>query len=155
MGKTSTTVVREGLQAFADRRVFRNFTEEKRKDGTVRFRFLYLDGNVVHLEFSERNQVLVIRNLLKQVPARMYAELQAFLEKLSDPDLPPYRRVDRGSADARFVKKKGSVSLVFTVKRNRYKYGVDKLVNLMSWVRSHLQGEHQQYLWEVMGEPED
>ena len=155
MGKTATAVVRDGLQAFADRRVFRNFAEERKKDGTIRFRFLYLDENPVHLEFSERDQVMVIRNLLKQVPARMYSGLQAFLEKLSHPDLPPYRRIDRASAEAHFVKKRGVVSLVFTVKRNRYKYGVDKLINLISWLRNHLQGEHQQYLWEVMGEPED
>lgn len=155
MGKTSRAVVRDGLQAFADRQVFRNFAEEIGKDGTVKFRFLYLDANPVLLEFSESDQTLTVRNILKRVPARMYAELQAFLEKLSDPKLPPYRRIDRASAAARFQKKRGALSLVFTVKRNRYKYGIDKLVNLLSWIRIHLQTDHQQYLWEVMGEPED
>lgn len=154
MGKASTTVVREGLQVYADRRVFRSFAEEKRKDGKVRFTFLFFGDHPVAVEFTERDHTLVIRNMLTRVPAGMYADLQTFLETLSDPDLPPYRRIDRSSADARFVKTRGNVSLVFQVKKNRYKYGVDKLVDLASWVRTYLQGSHQEYLWEVMGEPE-
>lgn len=154
MGKAAT-VVRDGLQAYADRKIFRNFAEEKGKNGTITFRFLYFGDDAITLEFAERDQTLVIRNMLTRVPAGMYADLQAFVEKLSDPDLPPHRRIDRRSADARFVRKRKNVSLVLQVKRNRYKYGVDRLVNLASWVRTYLQGAHQKYLWEVMGEPED
>ncbi len=155
MEKASTRVVREGLQAYADRRVFRDFSEEKGKDGKIHFRFLYFGDKSVTLEFAEHDQTLVIRKMLTRVPAGLYADLQAFLKKLSDPDLPAYRRIDRRSADVRFVKKGGDVSLVFRVKGNRYRYGVDKLINLASWVRTYLQGRHQDYLWEVMGEPQD
>ena len=155
MGKASAAVVREGLQTYADRRVFRDFAEEKGKNGTIRFTFLYFGDKTTTLEFAEQDQALVIRNMLPRVPAGMYADLQAFVQALFDPALPPYRRIDRRSADARFVRKGGNVSLVFQVKRNRYKYGVDKLINLASWVRTYLQRAHQTYLWEVMGEPED
>lgn len=155
MRKNSVTVVREGLQAYVDRKIFRNFVEEQGKDGKFKFRFLYLCDHILTLEFREQDQMLVIRNMLPRVSAGMYSDLQAFLERLSGPDLPAYRRIDRSSADVHFVKKGGNVSLVFRVKSNRYKYGVDKLIELASWVRTYLQGRYQTYLWEVMGEPVD
>lgn len=155
MGKPPATVVREGLQAFADRQVFRNFTEEPGKNGTIRFRFLYLTDRPMTIELVERAHTLVIRDMLPRVPPGLYADLQAFLEKLSDPDLPSYRRIDRRSADARFVRKRGNVSLVFQVRGNRYAYGMEKLINVASWIRTYLQARHQVYLWEVLGEPED
>lgn len=155
MGKAAATIVREGLQAYADRKVFRSFTEEKGKGGKLKFRFLYCGANPVTLEFAEPDQTLIIRNMLPRVHAGMYADLEAFLEKLFDPALPTYRRIDRSSAAVHFMKKGGQVSLVFQVKRNRYQYGVDKLIELASWVHTYLQGEHQEYLWQVMGEPED
>ena len=155
MRKNSATVVREGLQAYVDRKIFRNFVEEQGKDGKIKFRFLYLGDHVLNLEFGEQDQTLVIRNMLPRVSTDMYSDLQVFLERLSDPDLPAYRRIDRSSADVNFVKKGGNVSLVFRIKSNRYKYGVDKLIELASWVRTHLQESYQTYLWEVMGEPVD
>jgi hypothetical protein len=155
MGQSPAAVVREGLQAFADRHIFRNFTEEPRKSGTIRFRFLYLTDRPMTVEFTERAHTLVIRDMLPRVPPGLYADLQAYLEKLSDPHLPPYRRIDKRSAGARLVRKRGHISLVFEVKRNRYAYGVQKLVNLASWIRTYLQARHQVYLWEVMGESQD
>jgi hypothetical protein len=155
MSKAPATVVREGLQAYVDRKIFRNFVEVQGKDGRIKFRFLYLGKDVLNLDFKEQERTLVIRNLLPRVSAGMYLDLQAFLERLYDPDLPAYRRIDRGSADVHFEKRAGNVSLVFRVKSNRYKYGVDKLIELASWIRTFLQGRYQTYLWEVMGEPVD
>lgn len=154
MGKTPATVVREGLKAYADRGIFRDFTETKGRNGTIKFGFLLFDENRVTLEFAERDHTLVIRNMLPHVPANMYADLQDFLEELFDRDLPPHRRIDRRSADVRFVKKRGHVSLVVKVRSNRYKYGVEKLISLASWVRTHVQQWHPDYLWQVLGEPE-
>ena len=155
MGKTSATVVREGLQAYADRGVFRSFAEQASKEGKIRFGFLYFGDKVMTLEFTEKDHTLVIRNMLKSVSADMYEELKAFLDGLCDPHLPAHRRIHKGSADAQFVKKGGNVSLVFQIKQNRYQYGVNKLVNLVSWVQIHLQSRHPEYLVNVMGEPEE
>ena len=155
MGKAPTAVVREGLQAYADRGVLRSFAEKTSKDGKIKFRFLYLGDDPVTLEFSEKDHTLVIRNMLKRVSADMYEDLKAFLDKLSDPHLPAHRRIHKGSADAQFVKKGGSVSLVFQVKQNRYQYGVKKLVNLVAWVQTYLQARFPEYLVNVMGEPEE
>jgi hypothetical protein len=155
MGKTSATVVREGLQAYADRGVFRSFAEQASKDEKIRFGFLYFGDKTMTLEFTEKDHTLVIRNMLASVSADMFRDLQAFLDGLSDPHLPAHRRIHKGSADVQFVKKGGSVSLVFQVKQNRYQYGVKKFVNLVSWVQVHLQSRHPEYLVNVMGEPEE
>ena len=89
MGKSSAALVREGLKLYADRGVFRGFAEEKGKNGKVKFAFLLFDDNPVNLEFTEKEHTLVIRNLLKEVDADLYKDLQDFLKKLYDPDLPP------------------------------------------------------------------
>jgi hemerythrin len=155
MGKPKATVVREGLQAYSDRGVFRSFTEKAGKDGKIKFQFLYFGDKPVNLEFEEKDHTLVVRNMLRRVPADMYRDFTAFLDELYDPHLPAHRRIHKGSAEAEFVKKGSNVSLVFRVKRNRYKYGVNKLVNLLSWIHTHVQNYHPDYLVEVLGEPEE
>ena len=154
MGKMPAAVVRERLKAYADRGVFQDFSETKGRYGTIKFEFLVFDDNRVTVEFAERDHTLVIRNMLRDVPADMYADLQNFLAALFDRDLPPHRRLDRRSADVNFVKRRGHVSLVVKVRGHRYKYAVEKLISLISWVRTHLQRWHPGYLWEVVGESE-
>ena len=153
MGKAADRV-RMGLKAYADRGVFRNFSESKGRNGTIAFGFRLFGERPVRIEFAERRHTLTIRNMLTEVPADMYADLQAFLAQLSDSTRPVHRRIDRRAADVRFERKRGNVSLVFRVRGNRYANGVDTLVNLASWIRTHLQQWHPVYMWRVMGEPE-
>ena len=153
MRKTPAAVVRDGLKAYAERGIFRDFRETQARQGRTRFEFRVADAPVT-VELAERDHTLVVRDMLRHVPAGMHADLQRFLAALFDRDLPPHRRLDRRSADARFVRRRGQVSLVVTVKGGRYRYAVDKLVSLMGWVRTHLQQWHPAYLWEVAGESE-
>ena len=142
MGKMPAAVVREGLKAYADRGIFQNFSETNGRYGKTRFEFLLFDDQPVTVELVERDHTLVIRNMLRQVPTDMYADLQDFLAALFDRDLPRHRRLDRRSADAYFVKRRGHVSLVVKVKGDRYKYAVGKLVSVIGWVRTYLQQWH-------------
>ena len=152
MAKMPAAVVREGLKVYSDRGVFQDFSEQKGRQETIKFEFLVFDDNRVTVEFAERDHTLVLRNMLRDVPADIYADLQNFLAALFDRDLPPHRRLDRRSADVHFVKRRGHVSLVVKVRGHRYKYAVEKIISLISWVRSHLQQWHPGYLWEVGGE---
>lgn len=153
MARLPAEVVRDGLKVYAERGIFQEFRETQGRHGKTRFEFRLLDDPVT-VELAERDHTLVIRNMLRQVPAAMYADLQQFLAALFDRELPPHRRLDRRSADARFVRRRGQVSLVVKVKHGRYGYAVEKLVGLMGWVRTHLQQGHPTYLWEVAGESE-
>jgi hypothetical protein len=154
MKKTPAEVVREGLKAYADRGIFRSFAEKKGKDGKIRFAFLLFENEPMNLEFTEKEHTLVMRNMLKQVPADMYSDLQDFLKKLYDRDLPSHRRLNRSSADVHFKKWGGNVSLVYKVKRNRYKHGVQQLISLAGWINYHLHKYHPDYVWEVIQEEE-
>ena len=153
MARLPAAVVRDGLKVYAERGIFQEFRETQGRQGRTRFEFRLLD-DAVTVELAERDQTLVVRNMLRQVPAAMYADLQQFLAALFDRDLPPHRRLDRRSADVRFVRRRGQVSLVLKVKHGRYRYAVEKLVSLIGWVRTHLQQWHPAYLWEVAGESE-
>ena len=155
MGRMPAAVVRDGLKAYADRGIFQDFRETKGKfRGRPGSSFCSSDDQPVTVELAERDHTLVIRNMLRQVPAGMYVDLQDFLASLFDRDLPRHRRLDRRSADAHFVRRRGHVSLVVKVKRDRYRYAVEKLVSLIGWLRTHLQQWHPAYLWEVVGESE-
>ena len=153
MARLPAEVVRDGLKIYAERGIFQDFREGRGRNGKTRFEFRLLDEPVT-IELAEREHTLVLRDMLRQVPAGMYADLQAFLASLFDRDLPPHRRLDRRSADAHFVRRSGHVSLVIKVKSGRYRYAVDRLVRLIGWVRTHLQQSHPAYLWEVAGESE-
>ena len=153
MARLPAEVVRDGLQAYAERGIFQDFRETRGRNGKTRFEFRLLDDPVT-VELAERDHTLIIRNMLRQVPAGMYADLQGFLAALFDRELPPHRRLDRRSADAHFVRRRGQVSLVVKVKNGRYRYAVERLVSLIGWLRTHLQQWHPAYLWEVVGESE-
>jgi hypothetical protein len=148
-------MIRQGLQDYADRGVFRSFAEKATKNGKVAFQFLYFGQKTVTLEFTEKDHTLVFKNMLPKVSADMYERLQSFLKDLYDPDLPDHRRIHKAWAKAQFVKRAGYVSLVFQVKGNRYQYGVNKLINLASWIHTYLQSWYPDYLSEVMGEPQE
>jgi hypothetical protein len=153
MGK-ALTIVREGLKAYADRGVFRSYAEQSAKDGKVEFRFLFIGQKTVTVVFTEKDHTLVIKNMLSSVLPDMYVQLKDFLAGLHDPDLPEHRRIDRALAEVKFVRRGGNVSLVFRVQKN-YKYGVSKLINLISWIHTYLQNWCPDYLWEVLGEPQE
>jgi len=152
MGKAAD-LVRSGLKEYADRGIFRSFAEEKGK-GKLIFSFVLYEPDTLTVEFSEKEHTLVVRNLLKQVDADMYKELQDFLKKLYDPDLPSHRRIDKTMADAKFTRKTGNLSLVFKVKKNRYEDGVKMLISLLGWLRFHLQKWYSKYLYEMGAEQE-
>ncbi len=153
MGKLPAAVVRDGLKTYAARGIFQDLRETRAGSGRTRFEFRLLDEPVT-VELAERDHTLVVRNMLREVPAGMYTDLQDFLAARFDRGLPPHRRLDRRSADVQFVRRRGQVSLVVRVKHGRYRYAVEQLVNLIGWVRTHLQQWHPAYLWEVAGESE-
>jgi hypothetical protein len=154
MGK-ALSIARQQLQAYADRGVFRSFAEQVTKDGKVEFQFLFFGQKALTVVFSEKEHAMVLKGMLPDVSADLYAHLKGFLKDLFDPGLPEHRRIDKNLADVKFVKRGGSLSLVFQVKKNQYQYGVNKLINLASWIHTDLQSWYPNYLAEVMGEPQE
>jgi hypothetical protein len=150
---TQLSVVRESLQAYADRGVFRGFSEIT----PGRFVFVWLIGHRMELAMDAAKGVLRFKQLLPGVSARsaFYAELKNFIEQRHDRALPEHRRIDRRRAEASCSNRNGFVSVSLTVKNNQYVYGVNRIVNLVHELFLHLRERYPDYLVENFDVPQD
>ena len=133
-------IVRESLQAYADRGVFRGFSEIK----TGQFQFVWLIRHQMELRVDTSKGELRFRQLLPGVPAdsTMYAELKRFIAERHDRELPEHRRIDRQRAEIRCTNRGGFVSIILRVKNNQYAYGVNRIANLVHELFVHLRDAH-------------
>jgi hypothetical protein len=153
MAKSSLTVVRENLQSYADRGVFRGFSESK--NGC--FSFVWVMNHQMQLSVDTAKQVLRFKQLLHGIPANspLYAELKSFIEQRQSKELPEHRRIDRRQAEVSCSNRSGFVSVSLKVKNNRYAYGVNKIVNLVHELFVHLRDKHPEYLMENFDVPQE
>lgn len=153
MANKSLTVVRESLQTYAERAVFRGFSEGK----PGQFTFVWFYQHPMELIVDTNAHVLRFKQLLPGVPARssLAKELKDFLQARHDEALPDHRRIDRKRAEVSFTNRGGIVSLALKVKRNDYAYGVNKLVNLVHELFVYLRAEHPEYLVENFDVPQE
>ncbi len=153
MTSKSMQIVRESLQAYADRGVFRGFSEIR----TGRFHFVWLIRHPIELRVDTAKHVLLFRRLLPGVPAgsTMYAELKRFIAERHDRALPDHRRIDRRRAEVTCTNRGGFVSISLQVKNNQYAYGVNRIVNLVHELFVHLRDAHPEYLVENFDVPQE
>ena len=153
MARNSLKTVRETLQAYADRGIFRGFSEVS----GGRFRFIWIMQHEMELKVDTTGPALRFKNLLPGVPAksRMYSELRKYIEQRHDPALPEHRRIDRKAAEASCHNRSGCVSISLQVKKNQYAYGVNRIVNLVHELFVHLREAYPDYLLENFDVPED
>jgi hypothetical protein len=157
MANSSLNVVRAGLKAYADRGVFRGFSEKKGGQGKHSFEFVWLNQRPMDLSVDTEQGVLRFKNLLPNIPANsaMYAELKDFIEQRHDSSLPAHRRVDKKQAEVTCSNRAGNVSIILKVKNNRYAYGVNKLVNMVHELFVHLHNYYPDYLYENFDVPQE
>ena len=153
----SLALVRERLQGYADRGVFRGFSEQSAAAGRYRFRFSWLGTRPVTLVYAPTTGTFVFRNLLPHVTARssLHLDLQAFVAGRASPSLPAHRRVDRRRARIRCVLSRGAVSLELVATRNHHEYGVTRVVNLVHEIFVFLHAYHPEYMWKSFDAPEE
>lgn len=153
MAKGSLAVVREKLQEYADRGVFRGFSETRKGH----FRFVWGIYDEIELIVDTDRGVLRFRGMLPNVPARseIYRELKGFIAERHAPSLPEHRRIDRRRAEASCATRQGSFSLQLKVKKNEYAYAVNRSINLVHELFVHLKDVHPGYLAESFDVPEE
>jgi hypothetical protein len=153
MARGSLTVVREKLQGYADRGVFRGFSETR----AGQFRFVWSIYDEIELIVDTERSVLRFRRLLPNVPARseIYRELRAFIAERHDLSLPEHRRIDRKRAEASCSTRQGNFSLQVKVKKGEYAYAVNRIVNLVHELLVYLKDVHPGYLAESFDVPEE
>jgi hypothetical protein len=149
----SLGLVRESLQAYADRGIFRGFSEVKEGH----FKFVWLIGHSMELVSDTAKGELRFKQLLPGIPAKspLYAELKSFILYRHDRDLPEHRRIDPTRAELSCTNRGGSVSLSLQVKNNEYEYGVNRIVNLVHELFLHLREAHPDYLVENFDVPQE
>jgi len=150
-------VVRSGLQAYADRGVFRGFDEVKARNGKPGFKFVWLGSRLLTFSFDSREGVLTFTNLLPNVPlnSMLYGDLKRFLESRSDREIPRHRRIDSTRAELSWTNRRGKVSIALTVRNNQYAYGVRKLINLVHEVFVLLNDSYADYMNENFDVPQE
>lgn len=153
MPKSHLNVIREKLQAYADRGVFRGFSEGR----SGQFTFVWLINHQMELQADTGKQLLHFRQLLPGIPAKssLYDDLKRFIEQRHDRQLPEHRRVDRRRAEVSCSNRAGVVSLTLKVKNNQYAYGVNRIVNLVHELFLHLRESHPEYLVENFDVPQE
>jgi len=153
MTKGSIGVVRDHLQYYADRGVFRGFSEPRNGN----FKFTWLVNHQVELAVDTTKHTLKFRRLLSGVSpnSAMYRDLKRFIHDRHDRDLPLHRRIDRKRAEASCANRGGFVSVSLNVKNNHYAYGVKCIVNLVHEVFLHLREVHPDYLAENFDVPQE
>ena len=146
MSKAFLSAVRQNLQAYADRGVFRGFNEVR----SSRFRFVWLTPKPVELSVDSRNNVLRFNRLLPGIPAgsKMYDGVKSFIKDRHCAALPRHRRIDPKRAGASCSNWRGDVSISLKIRKHDYSYGVNKLVNLVHELFVHLRDAHPEYLAE-------
>jgi hypothetical protein len=153
MAKGSLNVVRESLQAYADRGIFRGFSEIR----SGHFQFVWVIHHQMELLVDPSKQTLRFKQLLPGVPAKsaLYAEVKKFIAERHDRELPEHRRIDRKRAEASCANRGGWVSISLKVKNNQYAYGVNKIVNLIHELFVLLRDRHPDYLVENFDVPQE
>lgn len=146
-------IVRDSLQAYADRGVFRGFSESK----TGQYEFTWLLQRQMNLVLDPAKGVLRFKQLLPGIPVKspLYAELKSFVDYRHDRELPEHRRIDRKRAEVSCTNRGGVVSISLKVKNNQYAYGVNRIVNLVHELFIHLRELHPEYLVENFDVPQE
>ncbi|MGH9764662.1 MAG: hypothetical protein ACREDR_29835 [Blastocatellia bacterium] len=157
MSKDSLKVIREGLQAYADRGVFRGFAESSGAQAKRNFTFVWMTRRPMLLTVDTRRGVLRFANLLPNVPAgsALYADLKGFLHDRYDSALRPHRRVDRRRAEIVCQNRLGNVSVGLRITNNQYRYGLNKIINLVHEIFVYLNDLHPDYMYEAFDAPQE
>ena len=146
-------VIRESLQAYADRGIFRGFSEVK--PGC--FKFVWVIHHQMELNVDIPKQELRFKQLLPGVPtgSELSAELKKFIQQKHDLELPEHRRINRQKAEVTTSTRGGFVSLALKVKNQEFAYGVNKIVNLVHELFVYLREVHPDYLVENFDVPQE
>lgn len=149
--------VRAVLQDYADRGVFRGYTEQAARRGRILFRFTWLARHPYDLHYEPASGTFVFLNALPNVGSRSplsYA-LKKFVGGRSAEDLPDHRRIDPARASVSASVRQGDLRLQVVAESGQHGYAANRVVNLLHEVYLHLNGYYPEYLWEHYGASQD
>jgi hypothetical protein len=143
------------LLAYANRGVFRAFSERALRGGKQAFRFTWLTREPMTMIWDQAEGTLTFDELLPDVAraSPLLAEVQELVGSRSSRSLPEHRRIDPRRARAECTWRRGTVSVVLHVRGRHQAYAVRKGVNLVNEIFTLLHASYPDYLWEAFGLP--
>lgn len=126
-------IVRQALNEYATRGVFRSFSEAPERGGAIAFRFLWFRDLQFRIVYDPRRRTLTFPDLLPDVPARseLDCDLRTFVKQLTSKTLPPHRRLDSSRLDVTCLNRRGRITIVCTLNSRHVEYGVRRSINLV------------------------
>jgi hypothetical protein len=141
------------LETYADRGVFRGFSNAAASAGKAAFKMLWHRDRLFELILDVPKKTLRLPVVLPEVPASssMYREFQEWVEALHSEDLLEHRRIDSKKARLRCGNRGGNVSLALTVKDGDYEYGTRKLIHAVheTYLTFLADGRYYEYMVET------
>src|SRR5215467_3981218 len=106
-------VIRKGLQAYADRGIFRGFSEDDFKHARASFSFQWMTPRRLQFTVDASKGVLTFKHLLPNIETGsiIYKDLKRFLLARYDNSLPRHRRIDKKRAEIVCTNRQGAISL--------------------------------------------
>lgn len=142
--------VRDTLQAFAARGVFREFGETRRGARTE-YKFRWLTPAPIHLVHDSRAHTLNFRHLLPNMPAKsdIYRGLRKFLAGRTLASVPEHRRIDPRRTEIKTINRGGSVSILIKFRPRSARYAARKAINIVNEIfMGFLTGPYYDYMVE-------
>lgn len=150
--------VREVLEGYATRGVFRSYSELPAKGAKAMFRFHWLWNAPFTLAFDTGRNAILFEKLLDSVPPGSPVDLSVrrFLAEAAAPERPEHRRADPRRIGITVSNRSGALTLRFRIKDDGIQPAVRKAINLVNeLLASHLSMEQPEYLAKVFRLPED
>jgi hypothetical protein len=142
------------LKNYADRGVFRGFSEGSVRAGRATFKILWHRDRYFDLIVDVPKKTLHFPVVLPDVPAQspMYKEFRDYVESRHSVTLPEHRRIDARKARLQAGARGGNVSLTLTVKGADFEYGVRKLIHAVHEIYMVFlsEGRYYDYLVETL-----
>ena len=136
MSSETSAIVRDVLQEYADRGVFRGFREAAGRNDTTVFEFLCFPfaHQPFRLIYNDHKQSLMFKGLLLEMPARseMYQQLKSFLQQRSAADLPAHRRIDPDRVQLKWSNRKGKIDVTLNINGQHHEYATRRAINLLT-----------------------
>jgi hypothetical protein len=150
-------VVRSALEDYARRGVFSGFEEVAGQGGKTIFRFVWLHDRHMVLTLEPSKRALRYDRILPGVqPGTLFArDLKRLFEKLGSDEMPDYRRVDPARAALSCSNRRNYLSIALAVKKNDYRYAINRMVNVAHELFVYLRSDWPEYLVEHFNEPEE
>jgi len=142
-----------GLQAYADRGVFRGFRVEEGRGGRTDYFFTWLTRTPIQLRYDRSKRQLRFVDLLPRVSA--YPGLAEALRRLvlehQSTAVPEHRRIDGRRVKLATAVRAGQFSLTLQLRGAQEAYAVQRGVNLVHQLFLLLQTNYPEYLIQCFG----